>query len=83
MSALCYLLVKYKKKKKVGRQKTHLCDVLNKVLAEGEPAAYEPHGDDMVGQGHDVLIESDDNGRNKQIRVYLCVRQYKCVCLCL
>lgn len=37
----------------------HLGDVLNKVLAEGESAAYEPHGDHMMGQGYDVLIESD------------------------
>lgn len=36
---------------------TYLGDVLNKVLAEGEPAADEPHGDDVVGEGHDVLVE--------------------------
>lgn len=36
----------------------HLCDVLNKVLAEGESAAYEPHGDYMMGQRYDILVES-------------------------
>lgn len=58
----------------VGRQtSTHLCDVLNKVFAEWESAAYEPHGNHMVGQGHDILVEPDVNGRNKQVRVCLCV----------
>ena len=36
---------------------THLGDVLDEVLAEGEPAADEPHGNDVMGQGHDVLVE--------------------------
>lgn len=37
----------------------HLGDVLNKVFAEGESAAYEPHGDHMVCQGYDILVEPD------------------------
>lgn len=50
---------------RVGRQtNTHLCNVLNKVFAEGESAAYEPHSNHMVGQGHDVLVEPGGNGRN-------------------
>lgn len=28
----------------------YLCDILNKVLPEGESAAYEPHGNNMMGQ---------------------------------
>lgn len=40
---------------------THLCDVLNKVLAEGKSAANEPHSDHMVSQGYDVLVEPGGN----------------------
>lgn len=73
---------KKKSVKKVGRQtSTYLCDVLNEVFAKGESAAYEPHGDHMMGQGHDVLIEPDGNGRNKQVRVCLCVQEYTCGCV--
>lgn len=63
---LYFKINSYKKKSiKIERQSsTHLCDVLDKVLAEGESAAYEPHGNHMVGQGHDVLVEPDGNGRN-------------------
>lgn len=46
-------------------RKTNLCDILNKVLAKGESAAYEPHGDHMVGQRHNVLVEPNGNGRNR------------------
>lgn len=42
----------------------YLCDVLNKVLAKGESAAYEPHSDHMVGQGHNVLVKPDMSERN-------------------
>lgn len=42
---------------------TNLCDVLDKVLAEGQSAAYEPHGDHMVGQRHDVLVEPERSNK--------------------
>lgn len=28
----------------------YLCDILDKVLSEGESAAYEPHGNNVMGQ---------------------------------
>lgn len=48
----------------------HLCDVLNKVLAEGKSAAYEPHGDHMVGQRHNVLVEPDVSKTYKSESIY-------------
>ncbi len=67
---------------KAGRQtSTHLCDVLNKVLAEGESAADEPHSDHMVGQWHDVLVEPDGIER-KQTGKSICVSENSQVCLC-
>lgn len=50
---------------------SHLCDVLNKVLAEGKSAAYEPHGDHMVGQRHNILVEPDENKKNIGVREHL------------
>ena len=50
----------------------HLCDVLNKILAEGESAAYEPHGDHMVGQRHNILVEPGGNGSNMHVRESVC-----------
>lgn len=44
----------------------HLCDVLNKVLAEGKSAAYEPHGNNMMGQRYDILVESRQQGTKGQ-----------------
>ena len=29
----------------------------DKVLSAGEPALEEPHDDDVVGQGHGVVVE--------------------------
>lgn len=52
------------------RTNRHLCDVLNKVLAEGESAAYEPHGNYMMGQRYDILVESRrlKNGQRESVR---------------
>lgn len=44
----------------------HLCDVLNKVLAEGKSAANEPHGNNMMGQRYDILVESREQGTRGQ-----------------
>ena len=41
----------------------HLGDVRNKVLPEGQPAPDEPHGYDVMGQAHDVLIEPAEKKR--------------------
>lgn len=67
------VIKKKNKKKTIKRKITYLCDILNKVLAEGESAAYEPHGDHMVGQRHNVLVEPERGGRNKPVRVSLCI----------
>lgn len=76
-----------KPKEKASEKKTHLCDVLNEVLAEGESAAYEPHGDHMVGQRHDVLVEPDRDGRKELVTVSLCMWDYThtrgCVFVCV
>lgn len=52
------------------RTNRHLCDVLNEVLAEGESAAYEPHGNYMMGQRYDILVESRrlKNGQRESVR---------------
>lgn len=58
----------------------HLCDVLNKVLAEGESAAYEPHGNYMMGQRHDILVESRQFVKKikikKMVKVNLSIQEY-------
>lgn len=41
----------------------HLGDVRNKVLPEGQAAPDEPHGYDVMGQAHDVLIEPAEEKR--------------------
>lgn len=55
-------------------ESTHLCDVLHKVFAEWESAAYEPHGDHMVGQGHNVLVEPNRVLKTKQTNQRVSVR---------
>lgn len=36
---------------------TYLSDKGNKILPEGQAASNEPHGYDVMGQAHDVLIK--------------------------
>lgn len=40
-----------------AEQSHYLGDVGDKVLAEGQAAADEPHGDHVVGQANDVLVK--------------------------
>lgn len=47
------------------RTNRYLCDILNKVLPEGESAAYEPHGNNMMGQWYDILVESRQKAKEK------------------
>lgn len=52
----------------------HLCDVLNKVLAERESAAYEPHRNYVMGQRDNILVESrrlDKRKRSESTREHL------------
>lgn len=43
----------------------YLSDKRNKVLPEGQAAPNEPHSYDMMGQAHDVLIESVTRRKQK------------------